>query len=69
MNLPREGLQALVLTVALAVSACAPKGSAPAGGQEHPKDAPIVQAPAEAEAPLPALWEAVDKKFTGCAGG
>jgi hypothetical protein len=57
MDSPRNTSRLLVLLGALAALACACKGRSGA------------EPAAVASATTPALWEPVDKQFTGCEGG
>jgi hypothetical protein len=79
MNTLGEMIRTLVVIGALAASVCACKersGSEPSRGHEHHEDAPVAEASAASAASAsaaststPALWEPIDKKFTGCEGG
>lgn len=82
MNLSGEMIRALVVIGVFAASACACKersGSEPGGGPTHRQDGPVTGATTAAATtaaattveptPQPALWEPIDKDFTGCEGG
>lgn len=82
MNISGEMIRALVVIGVFAASACACKersGSPPGGGPNHRQDglataattaAAITAAATTAEpTSLPALWEPIEKDFTGCEGG
>ena len=67
-----EIIRTLVILGALAALACGCKersGSQPGGGREHPEDVSAEGATPTDPASPPALWEPVDKSFTGCESG
>jgi hypothetical protein len=82
MNTSGEMIRALVVIGAVAASACActeRSGSEPGGGPDPRQDGSATGATTAAATtaaattaeptPLPALWEPIDKDFTGCEGG
>ncbi|MEP7126527.1 MAG: hypothetical protein ABJE95_36685 [Byssovorax sp.] len=67
MNSPLEMSRPLVLLVALAASACACKGRP--GSEPGSAPSAIASTCAAPAGSGLALWEPVDKQFTGCEGG
>jgi hypothetical protein len=67
MNSHLEMSHWLVLLVALAASACACKGRP--GSEPGGAPSAIASACAAPAGSGPALWEPVDRQFTGCEGG